>query len=761
MTEYNIRLNPNCASVVHTGLKFKSGDKGIVFKIAVDELDTTGTTAKIVFQRANGTSVESDITGTDNVYTYTTLGNEFAVPGKTVADVKFYVSGKRESTASFVFEVCGDTMAGLGAGTAGYSDRLEQLVTEAEEAGELTERARAELETAESDMEAMKAEMAAVLQNFKEQYSEFGTLNPRGTWTSGTTYQTRDVVYHNSSSWISMIDNNTAEPTDANKTYWMRNTDLQNIISGTTPVGDSEKLGGKGASEYLNKTSIGAIGQAYRVFARMDATLNNEPETILISGGGGFSNEDGLWAVCFYARPGSNQAFIIRELIPPKTGEVKFGWYTDGNYRYFGMYTSYPYSSVPFIVKLDGKSENGTYNAEYGEFYTSATMPTGWAEVPTNKFATDADLANYALISQLFSKVKDYANLNFDTALTTSIFTSTAPPNNVGATNYPVNATGILVVFSNGGSSVTQQYFTYTGELWRRSYFTGIGWTKWDRDTTTADLAHYLPLNGGGTVSNPNGVPIVFRGATNYALAQYQKADGSYLGYLGFEGADNLVAYMSDGATNYKVLHSGNVDEYTAGSAERLNGRESSEPLTTDYGTGSVKYRFAMSPTQFEKFFPAIDNSNALLQLNRHAGGYISQLGFSSNHNIYYRASLSAAWRKILDSNNIAEHALPISGGTVSKADGIPFGVESTSDHEATLIDFRKKGSRVGLIGVDKNGVPKFVDINSAWHTLHHDGNSAKVIQATSAPSDTTAVWVDTANKVAKVYIDGAWTALA
>lgn len=40
-------------------------------------------------------------------------------------------------------------------------------------------------------------------------------------------------------------------------------------------------------------------------------------------------------------------------------------------------------------------------------------------------------------------------------------------------------------------------------------------------------------------------------------------------------------------------------------------------------------------------------------------------------------------------------------------------------------------------------------------------GNSSAVIQSTSAPSDTSAVWVDTANKVTKIYKDGAWTALA
>lgn len=268
MTEYNIRLNPNCAAAVHTGLKFKAGDKGITFRIAVDELDTTGTTAKIVFLRANGTSVESDISGTDGVYIYKTLGNEFAVPGKTVADVKFYESGNRESTASFIFEVCGDTMNGLGAGTGGYSDRLEQLVSEAEAAGELTEQAKAELEAAESNMKSTEAEMAAVIQNFKNQYGEVGALNPRGNWNSDVRYQIRDLAYHNSSSWICLAPNTGVAPTDANIAYWMRSTDLESILNGTTPVGNANKLGGYEGTKYVR-----FLGQIADVNFLNDATI--------------------------------------------------------------------------------------------------------------------------------------------------------------------------------------------------------------------------------------------------------------------------------------------------------------------------------------------------------------------------------------------------------------------------------------------------------------------------------------------------------
>lgn len=46
---------------------------------------------------------------------------------------------------------------------------------------------------------------------------------------------------------------------------------------------------------------------------------------------------------------------------------------------------------------------------------------------------------------------------------------------------------------------------------------------------------------------------------------------------------------------------------------------------------------------------------------------------------------------------------------------------------------------------------------NKALHT----GNSQKVVTSASAPSDTSALWIDTTNKKVKAYIDGAWTAMA
>ena len=209
VSEYNIRLNPNCAAVVNTGLKFKSGDKGITFVIAVEELDTAGTTAKIVFRRLNGTSVESNITGTNGVYRYKTLGNEFAVTGRVVADVKFYEAGNRISTATFTFDVGQDTIDGIGAGTAGYSDQLEKLTKEAKEVTK--------------EAESIKDNLQETLDEYKSQLGNVGAVSSAGYYSASKTYVVNNVVFHNGYSWLCVKNCIGQEPTGTSA-YWQRFT---------------------------------------------------------------------------------------------------------------------------------------------------------------------------------------------------------------------------------------------------------------------------------------------------------------------------------------------------------------------------------------------------------------------------------------------------------------------------------------------------------------------------------------------------------
>jgi hypothetical protein len=198
---YTINLNPNITTPVKTGYTFKSGDKGITFNIAVTEMDPTDTSAKIAFHRANGTSVEAALSGQGPTYSYTILGNEFAVPGVVVADVKFYQSTtQRVSTASFVFNVINDTLDGLGGGTAGYSDELETLRAEMEEAAE-------------------------VLDDYIDAYGELKPLNPRGNYDAATTYHPCDMVYYNGASWVNTAES-TGQAPSTGSAYWMKGVDL-------------------------------------------------------------------------------------------------------------------------------------------------------------------------------------------------------------------------------------------------------------------------------------------------------------------------------------------------------------------------------------------------------------------------------------------------------------------------------------------------------------------------------------------------------
>lgn len=138
----------------------------------------------------------------------------------------------------------------------------------------------------------------------------------------------------------------------------------------------------------------------------------------------------------------------------------------------------------------------------------------------------------------------------------------------------------------------------------------------------------------------------------------------------------------------------------------------------------------------------------------------------------YYRTDIDTwtAWENPLDSY------LPLTGGTLT---GIPVFAGGVGGKEGGEVHFTKPASdtkftdniRMDVFGDsirffaghDTTTKSLSFDFNTMTgsHTALHTGNSSKVVQSTSAPSDTSAVWVDTTNKVTKIYKDGAWTALA
>ena len=134
------------------------------------------------------------MTNSGNVYSYTTLGNEFAVPGVVVADLKFYDNGdtQRVSTASFIFNVDADTLDGLGGGTAGYSDELETL--------------------------------SAAMEGYIEAFGNMAPMNPRGDYDANEDYNPGDCVYYGGLSWF-CLQPCTGETPTAGSAYWQKVAD--------------------------------------------------------------------------------------------------------------------------------------------------------------------------------------------------------------------------------------------------------------------------------------------------------------------------------------------------------------------------------------------------------------------------------------------------------------------------------------------------------------------------------------------------------
>lgn len=78
---------------------------------------------------------------------------------------------------------------------------------------------------------------------------------PRGEWSADTTYKKLDLVYYDSASYVARKGSTGIIPTTDSETWMLIVSGLDTeiiteIINGTQPVGDSNKLGGKTAEEW-------------------------------------------------------------------------------------------------------------------------------------------------------------------------------------------------------------------------------------------------------------------------------------------------------------------------------------------------------------------------------------------------------------------------------------------------------------------------------------------------------------------------------
>lgn len=131
---YSIRLDMRDTGEVDTGIRIKQGDSNIMllFKIMYggEQYFDADTTPQVVFKRPDGTVVYANTSAGDGIYACLLLGQEMAVPGRVVCDVKFTDGAGRTSTASCIIESVPDTMGDNAAETGLYYNDLERVVNQ-------------------------------------------------------------------------------------------------------------------------------------------------------------------------------------------------------------------------------------------------------------------------------------------------------------------------------------------------------------------------------------------------------------------------------------------------------------------------------------------------------------------------------------------------------------------------------------------------------------------------------------------------------
>lgn len=134
MRSYNVIVSPYQKNTVDTQFYFKQNDYGIPVIITVEDYDTSGTTAKIVFRRSDGATREYNITkSSDGTYEYKLSADELYSVGKVVVDLKFYKNNVRESTASFIIYVMQDKVGQIF-DSADYSDSISRAIERCDQA---------------------------------------------------------------------------------------------------------------------------------------------------------------------------------------------------------------------------------------------------------------------------------------------------------------------------------------------------------------------------------------------------------------------------------------------------------------------------------------------------------------------------------------------------------------------------------------------------------------------------------------------------
>ena len=128
----------------------------------------------------------------------------------------------------------------------------------------------------------------------------------------------------------------------------------------------------------------------------------------------------------------------------------------------------------------------------------------------------------------------------------------------------------------------------------------------------------------------------------------------NYADSLSFNTANGILTLGRSGLTDLTVDLDG---RYLTSFTETNSFLGDGGVANTHPGTNKLIFTGQVSSGSGVLGMPAVDNSNAFLNINRHSGEYNSQLGFSSNGHMYYRSfsntaiNSTATWHKVYTEN--------------------------------------------------------------------------------------------------------------
>lgn len=177
----------------------------------------------------------------------------------------------------------------------------------------------------------------------------------------------------------------------------------------------------------------------------------------------------------------------------------------------------------------------------------------------------------------------------------------------------------------------------------------------------------------------------------------------------------------------------------------------SSSAVPTKAADGRVEFYYNVN-NGLANNMPSTNNANAIISLSRHAGDYPSQLGFSSDGNIYYREGVgTTAWKTIITSSNYTSYTTTKTGGGASGTWGI--NVSGTASKATLLAPAYSSSTLTTTTSTWRNGV---TEGNVVW-------GQSWVDRSLSGDSGDLTIWIKKNGSVttANMTIDGTITAVS